>query len=209
MEQAGVEVLDRLGVHGGRWFALDCDEPCCPAEGAPLPEPADVPAVAEFVALGAAPLSTRGALASLVAVDEAIAGPVGAELRRRATGGARAGGMSEGHRRAALAVWREVLDLSAEGPPVEDTTPAQVAQLVDEPDRRPAAGRPHRVVVPRHAAVGRPRRRAGRGGARRAAGAACGPTRPPAPPGWSPAAGCWSGCSGWRAPSPTGTPRRS
>src|SRR5215210_3980841 len=30
MEQAGVEVLDRLGVHDRRWFALDCDDSCCP-----------------------------------------------------------------------------------------------------------------------------------------------------------------------------------
>ena len=130
MEQAGVEVVDRLGVHDGRWYALDCDEPCCPSQGTPLPLPADVPAVAEFVALGAAPLATRGALGTLVAVEESVAGQVGAALRRQRPGDAAVPTSSSQQRRAALAVWREALDLSGEGRPVESTTPAQVAQLV-------------------------------------------------------------------------------
>ncbi|MEO5746928.1 MAG: DUF4192 domain-containing protein [Humibacillus sp.] len=60
-----VDVEDRLVVRDGRWFVLDCD--CCPVEGRLLPEAADVPAVAGYVALGHNVLADREALAALVA----------------------------------------------------------------------------------------------------------------------------------------------
>jgi hypothetical protein len=74
-----VDVEDRLVVRHGRWFVPDCD--CCPTEGRPLPEAADVPAVAGYVALGHTVLADRDALAALVAPlpadhpdhDEAVA----------------------------------------------------------------------------------------------------------------------------------------
>ncbi|MCU1536890.1 MAG: hypothetical protein JWP82_1241, partial [Humibacillus sp.] len=64
---AGVEVNDRLVVRDGRWYSIDCSDSCCPAEGRLLPEVADVPAAAEYVALGHSVLPDRDALAALVA----------------------------------------------------------------------------------------------------------------------------------------------
>ncbi len=64
LEDAGVPVGERLVVRNGRWFGLDCG--CCPPPGRPLPEAADVPAVAEYVATGRAVLGSRDALARLV-----------------------------------------------------------------------------------------------------------------------------------------------
>ena len=59
----GVKVTDRFVVRGDRWFAPDCHQRCCPAEGLPLPAPSEVPAVAEFVGRGICPLPDRRALA--------------------------------------------------------------------------------------------------------------------------------------------------
>ena len=59
-----VVVRERLLVRGGRWRSVGCD--CCPDEGWLLPEQADVPAVADYVALGHAVLSDRDDLTWLV-----------------------------------------------------------------------------------------------------------------------------------------------
>ena len=64
LDDAGVTVSERLLVRDGRWFGLDCD--CCPSPGLPLPDAADVPAVAEYVAIGTAVLESREQLAALV-----------------------------------------------------------------------------------------------------------------------------------------------
>ena len=60
-----VLVRERLVVRDGRWRSIGCD--CCPDEGWRLPEQADVPAVADYVALGHAVLPARQDLARLVA----------------------------------------------------------------------------------------------------------------------------------------------
>ena len=57
-------VRERLVVRDGRWRSVGCD--CCPDEGWLLPEQADVPAVASYVALGHAVLPDRDELARLV-----------------------------------------------------------------------------------------------------------------------------------------------
>ena len=57
-------VRERLVVRDGRWRSVGCD--CCPDEGWLLPEQADVPAVASYVALGHAVLPDRAQLARLV-----------------------------------------------------------------------------------------------------------------------------------------------
>ena len=62
----GVEVADHLVVRGGRWFDLDCIQSCCPPEGLQLPDPSEVPAVAEFVGREICPLPDRSALADLL-----------------------------------------------------------------------------------------------------------------------------------------------
>jgi len=64
LDEHGVTVAERLVVRDERWFGLDCD--CCPAPGRRVPEPADVPAVAEYVAMGTAVLGSRDELARLV-----------------------------------------------------------------------------------------------------------------------------------------------
>ncbi|TQM58458.1 DUF4192 family protein [Humibacillus xanthopallidus] len=71
LEQERVVVQDRLVVRNGRWFTVDCD--CCPPGGRPMPQPADVPAVAGYIALGHSVLEDRDSLAGLVqplAVDD-------------------------------------------------------------------------------------------------------------------------------------------
>ncbi len=59
-----IPLRERLLVRDGRWFGLGCD--CCPAEGSPMPEDADVPALATFVGLGQAVLGTRDAMTRLI-----------------------------------------------------------------------------------------------------------------------------------------------
>ena len=63
-EAARVIVREQLVVRDGRWYAVGCD--CCPEEGRLLPEQADVPAVASYVALGRAVLPDREGLGALV-----------------------------------------------------------------------------------------------------------------------------------------------
>ncbi|MFM6848553.1 MAG: DUF4192 family protein [Terrabacter sp.] len=64
LERARVVVRERLVVRDGRWRSIGCD--CCPDEGWLLPEQADVPAVASYVALGHSVLPDRAGLARLV-----------------------------------------------------------------------------------------------------------------------------------------------
>ena len=61
---AGIQVLEDLVIREGRWYCLKVDD--CPDEGEDLPAPADVPAVAGYVALGRAVLADREAMESLV-----------------------------------------------------------------------------------------------------------------------------------------------
>ena len=84
LERAGVDVVDAVVVRGGRRFSLTCSDSCCPPDGVPLPQPADVPAVAEFVALGRAPLPTRAAVEGLLAPDARCCAGVAAEVGARA-----------------------------------------------------------------------------------------------------------------------------
>jgi hypothetical protein len=61
-------IHDRLVVRDGRWRSLDCrNSNCCPEEGSPVPEPADVSGVvAEFVGQGVSPHPDRESLARQV-----------------------------------------------------------------------------------------------------------------------------------------------
>ena len=56
LELTGIDVTDVAVVRDGRRYSPVCSESCCPPEGVELTHPADVPCVAEFVALGRAPL---------------------------------------------------------------------------------------------------------------------------------------------------------
>jgi hypothetical protein len=100
---AGLDVLDRMVVRDGRWFAVDCVTGCCPVDGSPVPSAADTPAVAEFVGLGISPLPGRGALAALVAPDPERTPAVAAALEARA---GRGRGLGEAAARLeALSAW--------------------------------------------------------------------------------------------------------
>ena len=90
VERAGIDVVDVVVVRDGRRYSAVCSDPCCPPEGTPLPDPADVPGVAEFVARGRFPLTSREAVDDLVApqrsacegVAEAVANRSGMPRRR-------------------------------------------------------------------------------------------------------------------------------
>jgi hypothetical protein len=61
---AGIPVTEDLVIRDRRWYCLKVDD--CPDDGQDLPAPADVPAVAGYVALGRAVLADRDAMESLV-----------------------------------------------------------------------------------------------------------------------------------------------
>ena len=119
LERAGIDVVDVAVVRDGRRYSPICSEPCCPPEGVALPDPADVPGVAEFVALGASPLRSRGAVrgagrARAVAVPRGrgaaveLAVPDATCAARRCRGGAprRAGAAAARGRRGRAAAGR-------------------------------------------------------------------------------------------------------
>jgi hypothetical protein len=87
--ELGINVLDRLVVRDGRWFAPDCQSGCCPAEGSRLPAPEDTPAIADFVALEMSPLQDRASLARTLAADPAAC----REVERALTAPARSDGV--------------------------------------------------------------------------------------------------------------------
>ena len=108
LERAGIDVVDVAVVRDGRRYSPICSEPCCPPEGVALPDPADVPGVAEYVALGRSPLRVarrRGGPGR----PRAVAVPrVSSEPSRRARGCRVA-------RRRSVAAWRAVLDPGERG----------------------------------------------------------------------------------------------
>jgi hypothetical protein len=101
VEGAGIHVVDVVVVRGGRRYSAICSDPCCPPEGTPLVDPADVPGVAEFVARGRSPLTSRDAVDRLV-VPDAVACEGVAEAVARRTGMPR-------RRRRSAAAWRTLL----------------------------------------------------------------------------------------------------
>ena len=150
----GIAVVDTLLVRDGRYYSLDCDAGCCPVEGAPLPDPSRVSAVADLVAQGRGVLPGRESVVELVAatpplserVDAAIAaldrGPAsGTQVRHAGAafglGPPAPSGATEhvdqsrvARRRHALSLWAVVGD-RAEATTTQDfLTPEQVADLV-------------------------------------------------------------------------------
>jgi hypothetical protein len=61
-DAAGISPLNRFRVTDGRWFGLDCEEPCCPAEGRPVPRTS--PAACEVAVAGGHALPDRSAVAA-------------------------------------------------------------------------------------------------------------------------------------------------
>ncbi|EAP98615.1 hypothetical protein JNB_00565 [Janibacter sp. HTCC2649] len=85
--RAGVGIIDHVTVRDGRWWGA-----CCRPEesldglrpehvrGHPIADAAAVPAVAEYIAKGSAPLADRAAAGALVQEDPALSGGVADEL---------------------------------------------------------------------------------------------------------------------------------
>ena len=107
LERAGIDVVDVAVVRDGRRYSPICSEPCCPPEGVALPDPADVPGVAEYVALGRSPLRSRDAVEDLVAPEPWRCLGVAAPSTSRSR-------MPRGRRRSAAA-WRALLDRGGAG----------------------------------------------------------------------------------------------
>lgn len=102
LESGGTEVAEVFVVRDGRRYSPTCSRPCCPPEGVALPPPEAVPAVAELVALGRAPLADRDAVAGLVEAHDPVAGEVGRRL-----------GVTTGpprRRRETVRAWAALLD---------------------------------------------------------------------------------------------------
>ncbi|MFW5474721.1 DUF4192 domain-containing protein [Knoellia sp. CPCC 206450] len=111
LRSAGVGIIDHVVVRDGRWWGW-----CCrPAdeldglllehiEGHPVPDDFEVPAVAELIVRGSAPLGSRDEVGALVAEDPARSASVGGVLERLAEGDAGC----EVERRPEL--WARVLD---------------------------------------------------------------------------------------------------
>lgn len=149
LRDAGIDIADRLVVRDGRWYARAADDgPCLPGpiEGTPLPDPSETPAIADFVAMGLAPLPERGSLATLVAADQGVCREVATALRRQAqppgaafglappardTTSAEADPLAVAVRRLSwLSLWGTVCDLGATSRPVDSLGPVEIAELV-------------------------------------------------------------------------------
>jgi hypothetical protein len=140
-----LDVMDRLVVRDGRWFAPDCDGDCCPAEGTPLSPPEATPAVADFVALEMAPLPDRASLADQLVPDPSrradVEGALSAAAARHDSAATAPDDPSatpvDGVADHALAVqrlrwlatWAVVSDVSAARPPIDGLSPEEVAAL--------------------------------------------------------------------------------
>ena len=107
LERAGICVVDVTVVRDGRRYSPTCAEPCCPPEGVALPDPADVPGVAEYVALGRSPLRSRGAVEDLVAPEPWRCLGVARAVESRSR-------MPRARRRSAAA-WSQVLAVGEKG----------------------------------------------------------------------------------------------
>jgi hypothetical protein len=125
LEAAHVEVVDVVVVRDGRRYSPVCSEPCCPPEGIPLPDPADVPAVAEFVARGRAPLPSRSAVERIVGAEPELSRGVADAVALRWR-------MPRRRRRAAVA-WRLVLRHESQW----SAGPAAVQDRADRTGSRP------------------------------------------------------------------------
>jgi Domain of unknown function (DUF4192) len=116
LRSSAIDIHDRIIVRDHRWRSLDCHSPsCCPPEGSPVPDPADVPGViSEFVGRGVSPHANRESLARQVEAGHQAAA-VATVIRSRQTTG-------EGPplpRSELFAAWPRILDPDAPAISVE------------------------------------------------------------------------------------------
>ena len=119
-------IHDRLVVRDGRWRSLDCHNlNCCPAEGSPVPEPADVSGViSEFVGRGVAPRPGRESLARQVEP-----GPQAATVASLMRSREEVDGCPAVPRAELFAAWPRILDLDGPDITVEDAALAASSLL--------------------------------------------------------------------------------
>lgn len=110
----GIPIHDRIVVRDGSWRSLDCHEPsCCPAEGQPVPVPAEVPELAsEFIGHELSPHADRNALVAQLETRPKSASATDLEA---------AEALDQGELQA---VWLQILD-AGDGP--APITPAMAA----------------------------------------------------------------------------------
>ena len=111
LQSLKIEIHDRIIVRGGRWRSMDCHNPaCCPLQGSPVPEPADVPGiVAEFIGQGISPHPDREALAKGLEAGPQAAS-VAKVLRSMQKAAAKTVGGPSVPRAELFAAWPRILD---------------------------------------------------------------------------------------------------
>jgi hypothetical protein len=126
LQSSDMRIQDRLVVRDGRWRSLDCHSPsCCPAEGSPVAEPADVSGVvAEFVGRGVAPHRDRESLARQVEP-----GPQAAAVANLMRSRQKAGEGPAVSRADLFAAWPRILDPEASSISAEDAALAAISLL--------------------------------------------------------------------------------
>ena len=117
IESAGIRVIERLVVRDGRWWSLDCDRDCCPAEGEPVQTDDEVPAVSDYIVRGRRPAGSRADLAARLAhrpepeQDRRCAAFINDLATAR-----RSRSALQRRRRRMLQDWARILDLTPSGP---------------------------------------------------------------------------------------------
>ncbi len=126
LHSLSMPIHDRLVVRNGRWRSLECENlNCCPAEGSPVPEPADVPGViSEFVGQGVSPHPDRESLARQVE-----AGPQAAAFASFMRSRQEAGEGPAVPRAELFAAWPRILDPDGPVITVEDAALAAMSLL--------------------------------------------------------------------------------
>jgi hypothetical protein len=117
IEGAGIRVVERLVVRDDRWWSLDCDRDCCPAEGEPVQADDEVPAVSDYIVRGRRPAGSRADLAARLAYQqEPEQGRRCAAFIDDLATARRSRSALQRRRRRMLKDWARILDLTPSGP---------------------------------------------------------------------------------------------
>jgi Domain of unknown function (DUF4192) len=126
IQGAGIRVLDRLVVREGRWWSLDCDGECCPAEGEPVQADDEVPAVSDYIVRGRRPAGSRADLAARLAHrPDAEQDARCAAFIHDLAAARRSRSALQRRRRRMLRHWARILDLTPDGPDAVGSAPAR------------------------------------------------------------------------------------
>ena len=119
-------MVERLVVRDGRWWSLDCDRDCCPAEGEPVQADDEVPAVSDYIVRGRRPAGSRADLAARLAYrpepeqDRRCAAFINDLATAR-----RSRSALQRRRRRMLEDWARILDLTPSGPDAVAAPPSR------------------------------------------------------------------------------------